>query len=280
MTQVFMLAYQSRNMWHGSCGHKLCRHVSNTLCRLLFCILNHQAGKKRRKTAAKQRKSYIHKCKVSMHYSALIYLRISDIFLSMKNLFILISLCFTGMFCQDIFSLNYVSAIKQAWFPHRDTMHAAFLHWPVINCACIIQKSTLVYKYKYFHFSWIYVFLLSHKVLCGKGKCAGICRHYMNHNRQNIQSCVRYNNFDTSPTFFISDFKVCFSCGYECNESLLIFYKFMQNSSQIRQKPLVVYIHIHTEKHTFKLTSKNAFWHIFKASYSLSQPDALNLAFH
>lgn len=160
MTQVFMLAYQSRNMWHGSCGHKLCRHVSNTLCRLLFCILNHQAGKKRRKTAAKQRKSYIHKCKVSIHYSALIYLRVSDIFLSMKNLFILISLCFTGMFCQDIFSLNYVSAIKQAWFPHRDTMHAAFLHWPVINCACIIQKSTLVYKYKYFHFSWIYVFFI------------------------------------------------------------------------------------------------------------------------
>lgn len=169
MTQVFMLAYQSRNMWHGSCGHKLCRHVSNTLCRLLFCILNHQAGKKRRKTAAKQRKSYIHKCKVSMHYSALIYLRVSDIFLSMKNLFILISLCFTGMFCQDIFSLNYVSAIKQAWFPHRDTMHAAFLHWPVINCACIIQKSTLVYKYKYFHFSSIYVFFYYHtKFFVGK----------------------------------------------------------------------------------------------------------------
>lgn len=151
-------------MWHGSCGHKLCRCVSNTLGRLLFCILNHQAGKKKGKTAAKQRKSYIHKCKVSMYYSALIYLRVSDIFLSMKNLFILISLCFTGMFCQDIFSVNYVLAIKPAWFPHRDTMHAAFLHWPVINCACIIQKSTLVYKYEYFHFSWIYGFILSHLV--------------------------------------------------------------------------------------------------------------------
>lgn len=34
----------------------------------------------------------------------------------------------------------------------------------------------------------------------------------------------------------------------------------MQNASQIRQKPLVVYIHIHTEKYTFKLTPKNAFW--------------------
>lgn len=47
-------------------------------------------------------------------------------------------------------------------------MHAAFLHWPVINCACIIQKFTLVYKYKYFHFSWIYVFYYHTKFFVGK----------------------------------------------------------------------------------------------------------------
>lgn len=100
MTQVFMLAYQSRNMWHGSCGHKLCRHVSNTLCRLLFCILNHQAGKKRRKTAAKQRKK--------------LYPQVQS---------------FHALFCIDKFkSMRYI-------FIYEKSFHSyiSLLHWNVLS---------------------------------------------------------------------------------------------------------------------------------------------------